>query len=122
LSEGPFRDALEVARTASFSPEEWEAYERAKMAEQDARGALTVARQEGHQSGLMEGHKSGLVQGHKSGLVQGKRDTLLRLLSRALLSLSDEDRARIEACDDPTTLDRWCENVLGATTAAEVLS
>ncbi len=122
LSEGPFRDALEVARTASFSPEEWEAYERAKMAEQDARGALTVARQEGHQSGLVEGHKSGLAEGHKSGLVQGKRDTLLRLLSRARLSLSDEDRARIEACDDPATLDRWCENVLGASTAAEVLS
>ena len=33
LADEPFRDALEVARTASFSPEEWEAYERAKMAE-----------------------------------------------------------------------------------------
>ena len=43
LAEAPFRDALEVARTATFSAEEWEAYERAKMAEQDARGALTVA-------------------------------------------------------------------------------
>ena len=36
LSEGPFRDALEVARATSFSAGEWEAYERAKMAEQDA--------------------------------------------------------------------------------------
>ena len=26
LSEAPFRDALEVARTATFQPEEWEAY------------------------------------------------------------------------------------------------
>jgi len=25
LSEGPFRDALEVTRTATFTPEEWEA-------------------------------------------------------------------------------------------------
>jgi predicted transposase/invertase (TIGR01784 family) len=47
LAEEPFRAALEVARTASFSSAEWEAYERAKMAEQDARGALTVAHQEG---------------------------------------------------------------------------
>jgi hypothetical protein len=44
LSEGPFRDALEVTRTATFTPEEWEAYERAKMAEQDARGALADPR------------------------------------------------------------------------------
>jgi hypothetical protein len=42
----------EVTRMATFSPEEWEAYERAKMAEQDARGALTVARQEGLAQGL----------------------------------------------------------------------
>jgi predicted transposase/invertase (TIGR01784 family) len=55
LSERPFRDALDVARTATFSPEEWEAYERAKMAEQDARGALAVAHEEGHKSGLTEG-------------------------------------------------------------------
>ena len=42
LSERPFRDALDVARTATFAPEEWETYERAKMVEQDARGALAV--------------------------------------------------------------------------------
>ena len=54
LSERPFCDALEVARTATFSPEEWEAYERAKMAEQDARGALVVAHQEGLEKGLRE--------------------------------------------------------------------
>ena len=55
LSKRPFRDALDVARTATFTPEEWEAYERAKMAEQDARGALAVAHEEGHKSGLTEG-------------------------------------------------------------------
>jgi predicted transposase/invertase (TIGR01784 family) len=42
LSEAPFRDALEVARTATFEPAEWEAYERAKIAEQDARGAARL--------------------------------------------------------------------------------
>jgi hypothetical protein len=31
-------------------------------------------------------------------------------------------RARIQACTDIATLDRWIENVLGAKTAAEVLS
>lgn len=102
LSEGPFRDALEVARTASFSPEEWEAYERAKMAEQDARGALAVARQE--------------------GVVDGKRDTLFRLLGRAGIPLSEDERARIQSCADAGILDRWIEKVFGAKTAADVLS
>jgi len=54
--------------------------------------------------------------------VEGKRDTLLRLLARAGLLLPDEDRTRIAEYDDPTTLDRWCENVLGATKASEVLT
>jgi predicted transposase/invertase (TIGR01784 family) len=110
LSEGPFRDALEVARTATFSPEEWEAYERAKMAEQDARGALTVARQEGVEEGALKGE------------LKGKRDALFRLLARAGIALTNDDHARIEACSDVATLDRWVENVLGAKTAADVLS
>ena len=67
LSKGPFLEALDVARTASFSPAEWEAYDRAKMAEQDARGALAVA----HEEGVEEGE------------LKGKRDALLRLLDRA---------------------------------------
>jgi len=35
---------------------------------------------------------------------------------------SEEDRVRIAVCEDPATLDRWCENVLGAKTVDEVLS
>ncbi len=106
LSEGPFRDALEVARATTFSPGEWEAYERAKMAEQDARGALAVARDEGKEEGIVE----------------GKRDTLLRLLARAGIALTEDDRARIQSCKDAAMLDRWVDNVFGAKTAAEVLS
>ena len=110
LSEGPFRDALEVARTATFSPEEWEAYERAKMAEQDARGALAVAHQEGHRSG------------HRSGLAEGKRDALLRVLARAGLALTEDARARIAGCADLATLDRWFENALAAKSLTDVFA
>jgi predicted transposase/invertase (TIGR01784 family) len=67
LSEGPFREALEVARTATFSPEEWDTYDRAKMAEQDAMGALSLAHREGLELGLAEG----LAEGRKSGLAFG---------------------------------------------------
>ena len=114
LSEGPFREALEVARTATFSPDEWEAYERSKMAEQDALGALSLA----HKSGLAEGHKSGLAEGEN----KGRRESLLRLLARSGITLTEQDRARIDACNDFATLDRWFDNAVGAKEAAEVFS
>jgi len=114
LSEDPFRGALEIARTATFAPAEWEAYERAKMAEQDARGALSMARQEGAE----QGHKSGLAE----GLAEGKRDALLRLLARAKLTLAPEERGRIASCTDIATLDRWFDNALAARTVADVFS
>jgi hypothetical protein len=55
------------------------------------------------------------------GELKGLRDALLRLVTRAEIPLSDNDRTRILACDDATTLDRWLGNVLGAKTAADVL-
>jgi predicted transposase/invertase (TIGR01784 family) len=52
LDEAPFREALEVARMAGMSEAEYEAYERTKMAEQDARGALEKARELGRSEEL----------------------------------------------------------------------
>ena len=60
LSQPPFRAALEAARTAGFTEEEWNAYLRAGMALQDARGALTVAHREGHKEGHKEARREGL--------------------------------------------------------------
>jgi predicted transposase/invertase (TIGR01784 family) len=102
LAEEPFRGALEVARTATFSSAEWDAYERAKMAEQDARGALAVA--------------------HQEGLAKGKRDALLRLLAQRGIALTEDARAKVAACTDIATLDRWFDHVLSAKTAADVFS
>ncbi|HEX3474178.1 MAG TPA: Rpn family recombination-promoting nuclease/putative transposase [Kofleriaceae bacterium] len=125
LSEDPFRGALEVARTATFSAEEWEAYERAKMAEQDARGALAVAREEGaaegRRSGIAEGHRSGVAEGHRSGVAEGKRDALLRVLARRGIELTQENQQTIATCTDVVLLDRWLDNALTARTGAEVL-
>jgi predicted transposase/invertase (TIGR01784 family) len=102
LSEQPFRGALEVARSVTFSPEEWEAYQRAKMAEQDARGALTLV--------------------EKEALVKGEHRMLLRRLERAGLVVTDAPRALIAACTDLATLDRWLDRAYTAKTVAEVLS
>ena len=46
----------------------------------------------------------------------------MRLLARAGITLSEEEGTRIRECSDATTLDRWVDNVLGAKTAADVLS
>ncbi|WP_437672685.1 hypothetical protein [Sorangium sp. So ce131] len=64
----------------------------------------------------------GKLDGIREGELKGKSDTLLRLLARAGISLTEDESARIQACKDIATLDRWIDNVLGAKTAAEVLS
>ena len=114
LSEGPFREALEVARRATFTAREWEAYDRAKMAEQDARGALTLARKEA----LAEGR----IEGRVEGIAEGKRDALLLLLSSRGLSLADHELARVAGCVDLALLERWFKRALVAKTAADVFS
>jgi hypothetical protein len=64
----------------------------------------------------------GKVQGLREGKLEGLHEALLRLLARAGIALTEDDRARIQACDDAATLDRWIENVIGAKTVADVLS
>jgi len=61
-------------------------------------------------------------KGFRGGQLEGLRDVLLRLLARAGIPLIEEERARILACTDVETLQQWTENVLGAKTAADVLT
>ena len=68
------------------------------------------------------GKLEGIREGELKGKLEGKRDTLLRLLARAGIALTENESARIHACTDITILDRWTDNVLGAKTATDVLS
>jgi hypothetical protein len=72
--------------------------------------------------GVRKGELKGKLEGLRDGKLEGLREALLRLTTRAGLTLTEDDRARIQACDDAATLDRWIENVLGAKTVADVLS
>ncbi len=110
LSEGPFREALEIARKATFTNAEWEEYERSKMAEQDERGAISLA------------HREGKLEGRVEGKLEGKRDTLLRLLVRAGIEITENDHERIQMCAETTLLDRWVDNVFGAKSITDVLT
>jgi hypothetical protein len=106
LTSGPFGEALELANQAKFTVEELQAYERTR---DEIRQVLEIA-------------EARWAEGKREGKLEAKRDTLNRQLARAGIALTDEDRARIQACTDTTILDRWLDNVIGAKTAADVLT
>jgi len=54
LSQAPYREALEVARMAGFSAVELDLYDRARIAEQDARGALSLAKRQSYEEGRIK--------------------------------------------------------------------
>ncbi len=72
LDVEPFREAFEIARTAQLSEAEYEAYEQAKMAEQDARGALGLAGEQGEARGRAEGRVEGRTEGRAEGRAEGR--------------------------------------------------
>jgi hypothetical protein len=69
-----------------------------------------------------EGLREGKLDGLREGELKGRRDALFRLIARAGVQLDEGDRARILACTDGATLDRWLDNVLGAKSGADILS
>ncbi|MEP7122809.1 MAG: Rpn family recombination-promoting nuclease/putative transposase [Byssovorax sp.] len=101
-----YQDALALANKATFTQEELDAYEKTR---DEIQQVLAIA-------------EARWVEGEAAGELKGRRDTLLRLVGRAGIALSEEDRARIQSCIDEATLDRWIDNVFGAKTATDVLS
>ena len=93
LAEPPLSDALEAARAAGFSEEEWEAYIRAGIALQDERGALSLAHNEGQRQGHTKGRREGIIAGIEtaSALLGIEVDTVRReMLDSSSLDELDE--------------------------------
>ncbi|MFO0759318.1 MAG: Rpn family recombination-promoting nuclease/putative transposase [Byssovorax sp.] len=105
LPPGPYREAVELANESTFSAAERDAYRRVIDEIQQAREYGAAQR----------------AEGKNEGKIETRRETLLRLLSRAGIALAADEQARIEASMDPDILDRWIDNVFGATSAADVL-
>jgi len=114
LTPGPYGDALELANKAKFTVAELQAYETAR---DEIRQVLEIA-----ESRWAEGKLEGKIEGKIEGKLEARRETLARLLVRAGIVVTDDERARIEACLDAATLDRWIDNVFGAKTVAEVFT
>ena len=53
---------------------------------------------------LQEGLEKGLEEGLEKGALADKRAVLIRLVSRRF-SLGEDERRRIESCEDPAALD-----------------
>ena len=109
LAVPPYREALEVARMAGFSAGELDLYDRAKVAEQDARGALSLAERQGQEAGLAKGREEGLAKG------------LLAVLRARGIAVPDAVREHILAQRDTERLERWLEKAAVAASVAEVI-
>ncbi|AKT41352.1 Yae1 family protein [Chondromyces crocatus] len=92
-----------------------------QLIDRGKREGLQEGKREGLQEGKREGKREGRREGLKAGKLEGKRDLLLRLLARAEIALSEEQRTQIQGCTEAAVLDQWAENVLGAKRAADVL-
>ena len=68
------------------------------------------------------GRLAGKIEGFHAGQLHAKRAVLLRLAARAGLTLAEADHARVLACTDRVSLDRWIDNVVEAKSAADLLS
>jgi hypothetical protein len=66
--------------------------------------------------------EQGRQQGLAEGETKGQADALLRVLGARNLAVSDELRARIQACKNPATLGRWLDRAATAQSAADAIS
>jgi len=110
LSAGPYRDALELANQAKFTQLELEAYERVRDEIQQVIEIAAARWAEGKAEGVTE------------GAVKAKVAAILAVLAARGLPVSDDVRARIEACKDAATLDRWIVRAATAASADEILA
>ncbi|MFO0607561.1 MAG: Rpn family recombination-promoting nuclease/putative transposase [Polyangiales bacterium] len=96
------RMALELANEATFTEAELDAYRKARDEVQQ----------------MIQYGKDGEVRGE----AKGRRDSLLRVLARRGLAPTDEERARIEACRDVATLERWLDRAVDAPAVRDVIA
>jgi predicted transposase/invertase (TIGR01784 family) len=113
LAQHPYVDALDAARTAGFTEEDWDRYIRAGMAIQDERGALSLAEKQGEERGERRGQKEGARRAMASAV--------LAVLAGRGLDVPAEAKAAIEGERDEERLRGWLQRALAAETADEVV-
>jgi hypothetical protein len=69
-----------------------------------------------------EGEAVGFAKGKAEGKAEGIAASVLAILTTRGLAVSPEARARIQACQDVPTLERWLARALTAASTEEVLA
>jgi hypothetical protein len=69
-----------------------------------------------------KGRVEGRVEGQLEGQLAALRAALRRVLIRRQLAPSKDDDARIDACTDPATLERWLDQAIAAASIADALA
>lgn len=118
LGPGPHRRALEIANKATFTQGELDAYRRVIDEIHQAQELAEASRREGRAEGLAEGRAEGLARGEAIA----KAAAVLAILAARGIPMPASIRARVEACQDLTTLDRWITRAATAASAEDVLA
>jgi predicted transposase/invertase (TIGR01784 family) len=108
LSERPFRDALEAARVASFTVDDWDAYIMARIAIQSEEAALAFAERRGRERGELLGLERGERRGKAQGLRHGV-EALCRVLGIELTAERRRELASLPAAKLEALLGRLQE-------------
>ncbi|MBI3944323.1 MAG: Rpn family recombination-promoting nuclease/putative transposase [Armatimonadetes bacterium] len=98
LPAGPYRDAVELANQATFSPEEIDAYRRVVDEIQQA------------------------IEYGEAKEARGKAAAILMFLAARGIAVDAGTQAQVTACTDAATLDRWIARAAAASSAAEVVA
>ena len=106
LPPGPYRRALELANTATFTREELDAY-RKVMDEIQQVLEIAAARE---------------AKGFAAGEVAGKAAAILAVFAARGIAVSDEIRELVGACKDASTLDGWIARAATASSAEEAVA
>jgi hypothetical protein len=76
---------------------------------------------DGYRKGIREGKREGIREGIREGETRGQAKSLLTLLDARGIKVNSAMRAKILACTDAATLDRWLKNALHASSVAEII-
>ena len=118
LAPGPHRAALELANKATFTRDELDAYRKVIDEIQQAEELAEARWAEGKAEGKVEG----IAEGELKGILKGKAEAILAVLTARGIAISAAGRARIEACKDLATLDRWLARAIHAASVEEVFA
>ncbi|MFD6096179.1 hypothetical protein ACFVWN_22910 [Nocardiopsis flavescens] len=80
-----------------------------------ARKYVGLGKEQGREQGREEGREQGRAEGREQGREEGIAGSVLRVLHKRGLTVTDDARTRINSCGDLDTLNTWLDRALDIT-------